>query len=221
MDVYSWFRRSLSRTTRTTTTAQPSPMTTNCSTASLTNYLISSNPFPLTPSGTSLSKRHALLVLSKVKELSQMRFKLCPRHLKEHQFWTIYFALVKGFVTKYELHAIQMDKLKQMRTENENTQDVAACDCSSDEELEPEELENILAKLKEAVKSDVRQVSIWNALGIIILRTGRLQSAISVFSTLLDIFPDKLDCLGNLGIACIQRYKGTFAGAGFRLHSIY
>ncbi|MCE0481540.1 hypothetical protein HAX54_039353, partial [Datura stramonium] len=76
-------------------------------------------------------------------------------------------------------------------------------DCSSDEELEPEELENILAKLKEAVKSDVRQ------------------SAISVFSTLLDIFPDKLDCLGNLGIACIQRYKGTFAGAGFRLHSIY
>lgn len=48
-------------------------------------------------------------------------------------------------------------------------------DCSSDEELDPEELENILAKLKEAVKSDVTQVSIWNALGIILLRTGRLQ----------------------------------------------
>ncbi|MCD9558984.1 hypothetical protein HAX54_016693 [Datura stramonium] len=77
-------------------------------------------------------------------------------------------------------------------------------DCSSDEELDPEELENILAKLKEAVKSDVRQVSIWNALGIILLRTGRLQSAISVFSTLLDISPDNLDCLGNLGIACLQ-----------------
>ncbi|KAF3647479.1 putative UDP-N-acetylglucosamine--peptide N-acetylglucosaminyltransferase SPINDLY-like isoform X2 [Capsicum annuum] len=77
-------------------------------------------------------------------------------------------------------------------------------DCSSDKELDPEELENILAKLKEAVKSDVRQVSIWNALGIILLRTGRLQSAISVFSTLLDISPDDLDCLGNLGIACLQ-----------------
>nr|XP_009760991.1 PREDICTED: uncharacterized protein LOC104213214 isoform X4 [Nicotiana sylvestris] len=48
-------------------------------------------------------------------------------------------------------------------------------DCSSDEELDPEELENILAKLKEAVKYDVTQVSIWNALGIILLRTGRLQ----------------------------------------------
>ncbi|KAM3374589.1 putative UDP-N-acetylglucosamine-peptide N-acetylglucosaminyltransferase SPINDLY isoform X1 [Capsicum galapagoense] len=77
-------------------------------------------------------------------------------------------------------------------------------DCSSDKELDPEELENILAKLKEAVKSDVRQVSIWNALGIILLRTGRLQSAISVFSTLLDISPDDLDCLGNLGIACLR-----------------
>ncbi|XP_075100003.1 uncharacterized protein LOC107777220 [Nicotiana tabacum] len=77
-------------------------------------------------------------------------------------------------------------------------------DCSSDEELDPEELENILAKLKEAVKSDVTQVSIWNALGIILLRTGRLQVAISVFSTLLDISPDNLDCLGNLGIACLR-----------------
>ncbi|KAK4375829.1 hypothetical protein RND71_006506 [Anisodus tanguticus] len=77
-------------------------------------------------------------------------------------------------------------------------------DCNSDEELGPEELENILAKVKEAVKSDVRQVSIWNALGIVLLRTGRLQSAISVFSTLLDISPDNLDCLGNLGIACLQ-----------------
>lgn len=77
-------------------------------------------------------------------------------------------------------------------------------DCSSDEELDPEELENILAKLKEVVKSDVRQASIWNALGIILLRSGRLQSAISVFSTLLDISPDNLDCLSNLGIACLQ-----------------
>ncbi|XP_019245031.1 PREDICTED: probable UDP-N-acetylglucosamine--peptide N-acetylglucosaminyltransferase SPINDLY isoform X2 [Nicotiana attenuata] len=77
-------------------------------------------------------------------------------------------------------------------------------DCSSDEELDPEEIENILAKLKEAVKSDVTQVSIWNTLGVILLRIGRLQSAISVFSTLLDISPDNLDCLGNLGIACLR-----------------
>ncbi|XVE78080.1 hypothetical protein DITRI_Ditri13aG0115200 [Diplodiscus trichospermus] len=45
-------------------------------------------------------ERHALLVLSKVKELSQLRFKLCPRHLKEENFWMIYFTLVKSHVAE-------------------------------------------------------------------------------------------------------------------------
>ncbi|KAL4274124.1 hypothetical protein GQ457_13G000850 [Hibiscus cannabinus] len=40
-------------------------------------------------------ERHAVLVLSKVKELSQLRFKLCPRH-----FWRIYFMLVKSHVAE-------------------------------------------------------------------------------------------------------------------------
>lgn len=57
-------------------------------------------------------------------------------------------------------------------------------DCSSDEELDPEELENILAKLKEVVKSDVRQASIWNALGIILLRSGRLQVLLCLYFSL-------------------------------------
>ncbi|KZV56439.1 hypothetical protein F511_08337 [Dorcoceras hygrometricum] len=43
---------------------------------------------------------HATLVLSRVKELSQLRFKLCPRFLKERQFWWIYFTLVKSYVTE-------------------------------------------------------------------------------------------------------------------------
>ncbi|GAB2213923.1 hypothetical protein Droror1_Dr00018249 [Drosera rotundifolia] len=37
---------------------------------------------------------------------------LCPRHLKEWQFWRINFILVKSFVTEYELRAIQLEKLK-------------------------------------------------------------------------------------------------------------
>ncbi|KAA8550635.1 hypothetical protein F0562_002319 [Nyssa sinensis] len=37
-------------------------------------------------------ERHAPLVLSEVKEMSQLRFRLCPRHLKERQFWRIYYA---------------------------------------------------------------------------------------------------------------------------------
>nr|GMD32916.1 probable UDP-N-acetylglucosamine--peptide N-acetylglucosaminyltransferase SPINDLY isoform X1 [Ipomoea batatas]GMD36203.1 probable UDP-N-acetylglucosamine--peptide N-acetylglucosaminyltransferase SPINDLY isoform X1 [Ipomoea batatas] len=77
-------------------------------------------------------------------------------------------------------------------------------DCSSGNELEPKELEEILVKLKESVQSDVRRASIWNILGLKLLRTGRLKSAISVFSALLVIAPDNLDCLGNLGITYLQ-----------------
>ncbi|KAJ4847599.1 hypothetical protein Tsubulata_013919 [Turnera subulata] len=62
-------------------------------------------------------ERHATLVLSKVKELRQLRFTLCPRHMKERRFWRIYFLLVKSHVTEYELKAIQLAKLKQMAME--------------------------------------------------------------------------------------------------------
>ncbi|KAJ4839995.1 hypothetical protein Tsubulata_030830 [Turnera subulata] len=73
-----------------------------------------------------------------------------------------------------------------------------------DKELEAVELEEILAKLKESVQSDARQVAIWNTLGLILLKSGRLQSAISVLSSLLAIDPNNYDCLGNLGIAYLQ-----------------
>ncbi|KAH6770532.1 tetratricopeptide repeat protein [Perilla frutescens var. hirtella] len=75
---------------------------------------------------------------------------------------------------------------------------------SSDKELEPHELDEICCKLRESIESDVRQASVWNTLGLILLRTGRLQSAISVFSSLLEMVPDYLDGLGNLGIAYLQ-----------------
>ncbi|KAK6148233.1 hypothetical protein DH2020_019145 [Rehmannia glutinosa] len=73
--------------------------------------------------------------------------------------------------------------------------------CTSDKELEPQELDEICSKLRESMETDVRQASVWNTLGLILLRSGRLQSAISVFSSLLEIAPDNLDGLGNLGIA--------------------
>ncbi|XP_022771452.1 uncharacterized protein LOC111314396 isoform X2 [Durio zibethinus] len=67
-------------------------------------------------------ERHAVLVLSKVK----LRFKLCPGHLKEEKFWRIYFALVKSHVAEYELHAIQLAKLKRIATTSEKTSDTDA-----------------------------------------------------------------------------------------------
>ncbi|XP_077253079.1 tetratricopeptide repeat (TPR)-containing protein [Tasmannia lanceolata] len=74
----------------------------------------------------------------------------------------------------------------------------------SGEELELQELEDILLKLKESVLSDVRQSVVWNTFGLILLKTGRLQSAISVLSSLLGVAPDHLDVLANLGVAYLQ-----------------
>ncbi|KDP26392.1 hypothetical protein JCGZ_17550 [Jatropha curcas] len=71
-------------------------------------------------------ERHATLVLSKVKELSQLRFLLCPRHLKEREFWRIYFTLVKSHVAEYELRAVRLAKLKKMAMENEISSDSSA-----------------------------------------------------------------------------------------------
>lgn len=56
-------------------------------------------------------------------------------------------------------------------------------DNSQDKELEPEELEEILSKLKESIQSDIRQAAVWNTLGLILLRTGRWQ--VQVFPTFL------------------------------------
>lgn len=46
---------------------------------------------------------------------------------------------------------------------------------SSDKEFEAEELDDLLLKLKDSVQSDIRQAAVWNTLGLILLRTGRLQ----------------------------------------------
>lgn len=48
-------------------------------------------------------------------------------------------------------------------------------DSSFDKELEPQELDEINSKLKESMQSDVRQAAVWNTLGLILLKTGRLQ----------------------------------------------
>ncbi|XP_048554834.1 uncharacterized protein LOC125535811 [Triticum urartu] len=33
-------------------------------------------------------QRHAVLVLARAKELAKVRYDLCPRHMKDKQFWT-------------------------------------------------------------------------------------------------------------------------------------
>ncbi|KAL6559333.1 hypothetical protein OROGR_004450 [Orobanche gracilis] len=72
---------------------------------------------------------------------------------------------------------------------------------SSDKELEPQELDEICSKLRESMELDVRQASVWNTLGLILLRTCRLQVRIVIK---FFIAPDNLDALGNLGITYLQ-----------------
>lgn len=51
-----------------------------------------------------------------------------------------------------------------------------------DKELEPQELDEICSKLRESMELDVRQASVWNILGLILLRSGRLQVQIVIYS---------------------------------------
>lgn len=77
-------------------------------------------------------------------------------------------------------------------------------DNSLEKELEGQELEDVLFKLKESMQSDIRQVAVWNTLGLILLKSGRVQSAVSVLSALMAVDPNNYDCLANLGIASLQ-----------------
>ncbi|XP_030458213.2 probable UDP-N-acetylglucosamine--peptide N-acetylglucosaminyltransferase SEC [Syzygium oleosum] len=80
-------------------------------------------------------------------------------------------------------------------------------DDNSDKELEHDELEEIISKLRESMRADTRHATVWNTLGLILLKTNRVQSAISVLSYLLAVAPNNYDCLGNLGIAYLQSGK--------------
>uniref|UniRef100_A0A7C8ZAD0 BSD domain-containing protein n=1 Tax=Opuntia streptacantha TaxID=393608 RepID=A0A7C8ZAD0_OPUST len=85
-------------------------------------------------------QRHATIVLSKVKELSKLRYILCPRHLKERDFWRIYFTLVKSYVTEHQLRAIQVDKLRKMAMENEKSSDANGIELEMTEARQPSHL---------------------------------------------------------------------------------
>ncbi|KAJ0236415.1 hypothetical protein HA466_0257220 [Hirschfeldia incana] len=77
-------------------------------------------------------------------------------------------------------------------------------DSDSVKEIEGQELEEILSKLKDSMKLDVRQAAVWNTLGLMLLKAGCLMSAISVLSSLLALVPNNYDCLTNLGVAYLQ-----------------
>lgn len=56
-------------------------------------------------------EKHAKLVLSSVKEISKLRYALCPRVMRERKFWKIYFILVKSHVDPYEKRYLEEAEL--------------------------------------------------------------------------------------------------------------
>ncbi|KAK6148651.1 hypothetical protein DH2020_019563 [Rehmannia glutinosa] len=61
---------------------------------------------------TEWQEKHANLVLLTVKEISKLRYQLCPRAMKERKFWRIYFILVNTHVALYENRYMEDLKLK-------------------------------------------------------------------------------------------------------------
>ncbi|KAG6601361.1 hypothetical protein SDJN03_06594, partial [Cucurbita argyrosperma subsp. sororia] len=61
---------------------------------------------------TEWQEQHATLVLTNVKEISRLRYELCPRIMKERIFWRIYFTLVSSHVAPYEKKYMEEIKLK-------------------------------------------------------------------------------------------------------------
>ncbi|KAF6169143.1 hypothetical protein GIB67_038640 [Kingdonia uniflora] len=63
---------------------------------------------------TEWQERHATLVLSTAKEISRLRYQLCPRFMKERKFWRIYFVLVNTHVAPYEKRYMEHIQLKSI-----------------------------------------------------------------------------------------------------------
>ncbi|KAM1517719.1 hypothetical protein ACFX11_021076 [Malus domestica] len=62
---------------------------------------------------TEWQERHATLVLTTVKEISRLRYELCPRVMKERRFWKIYFTLVSSHVAPYEKQYMEELKVEE------------------------------------------------------------------------------------------------------------
>lgn len=83
---------------------------------------------------TEWQERHAKLVLLTVKEISKLRYELCPRVMKERKFWRIYFMLVNSHVAPYEKRYMEGLKLKseeEIKDNNNRASETAKVETSS------------------------------------------------------------------------------------------
>ncbi|KAH0997572.1 hypothetical protein GBA52_021436 [Prunus armeniaca] len=70
---------------------------------------------------TEWQEKHATFVLTTVKEISRLRYELCPRVMKERRFWKIYFTLVSSHVAPYEKQYMEEMKVKEIEQLKDDT----------------------------------------------------------------------------------------------------
>ncbi|XP_004490260.1 uncharacterized protein [Cicer arietinum] len=70
-------------------------------------------------------EKHANLVLTTVKEISRLRYELCPRAMKERHFWKIYFTLVNTHVAPYEKQYMEELRAAAMQSEDSKVEQTA------------------------------------------------------------------------------------------------
>ncbi|XP_024391475.1 uncharacterized protein [Physcomitrium patens] len=72
-------------------------------------------------------ERHAVLVLLTVPEISDFRYVLCPRRMRESKFWKIYFILVQNYVAPFEAMAAERAAAKaEAKSESDALKKTAA-----------------------------------------------------------------------------------------------
>jgi hypothetical protein len=103
---------------------------------------------------TEWQAMHAKLVLSTVKEVSKLRYELCPRVMKDRKFWRIYFILVNSHVTPYEKR--YMENLKQ-KSADVVKDDNEAKETPKDASVSKTEADGKNPKLKRASSSATEQ----------------------------------------------------------------
>lgn len=105
---------------------------------------------------TEWQARHATLMLSTVKEISKLRYELCPRVMKERKFWRIYFVLVNNHIARYE-KKYEEAKLKSAEQEKDDK----AKETSEDAAISKPEGAKSTPPLKKATSSSEQDLDVF------------------------------------------------------------
>ncbi|XP_071702990.1 uncharacterized protein [Rutidosis leptorrhynchoides] len=104
---------------------------------------------------TKFQEIHAKLVLSTVKEISKLRYELCPRVMRERKFWRIYFLIVNSHVIPYEKRYMEAEEENKV-SDGKVTED-SAVGSSTTETVSKTEASEETLKTKNATKKSTDQ----------------------------------------------------------------